>query len=648
MRALCVMAVLAGAGAAGADSTSGIDAALSRAAYDANGVFGVEGARLLPRRDLSFRIRLGYARSPLAVAVPGIGGAGDTTPDAILDYLVTLDMTLGMSITERLAFGLDVSMYRTAPGAGYGSRGRYASGMVTRPSTGLISLRPLSNLDPSASPDDPAAYLGDGRAGPLDTRVGLKYALVTGRHLAIAAIGTVVLPFGDEDMLLGDRNLVYEPRLAIEWRPDRVAQTRIVANLGARLRQRSVLEAYDTADPMATEADARVFLDVGSELLAAVGGIFEVAPRAALAAEVQALLPLPDGASYGTCRRYSGASCRSITQADYWPGAGRGDLTTIVTAGALLRVSADVTAEVMIGAGLGGARADDLRIATGIVWAPQPVGMAAPGRNDRDGDGIPDGIDACPEDPEDKDGYQDDDGCPDLDNDGDGIPDADDACPDEPEDKDGYQDEDGCPERDNDGDGIPDVADRCPNEPEDRDGFEDDDGCPDPDNDGDGFADDVDRCPNDPETVNGFEDDDGCPDARIATGPEERPDRIDLKGAPVTFARDGKLTPAARQLLGQAAAIIKARKLTIRIEVHVPLGTRATGAAAIRAQRQRDKQLAQRRATAIRDLLIAEGVPAAQLQAVGLGSDRPLGTSSATDPINERVDLIKAQQTRMP
>ena len=64
------------------------------------------------------------------------------------------------------------------------------------------------------------------------------------------------------------------------------------------------------------------------------------------------------------------------------------------------------------------------------------------------------------------------------DNDGDGIPDGVDKCPDEAEDKDGFEDADGCPNPDNDGDGIPDGFDNCPNEPEDTDGFQDEDGCP--------------------------------------------------------------------------------------------------------------------------------------------------------------------------
>ncbi|WP_146155673.1 hypothetical protein [Enhygromyxa salina] len=64
---------------------------------------------------------------------------------------------------------------------------------------------------------------------------------------------------------------------------------------------------------------------------------------------------------------------------------------------------------------------------------------------DGDGDGIPDQVDACPADPEDLDGFDDGDGCPEPDNDLDGILDIDDQCPMEPETFDGHHDEDGCP-----------------------------------------------------------------------------------------------------------------------------------------------------------------------------------------------------------
>ena len=99
--------------------------------------------------------------------------------------------------------------------------------------------------------------------------------------------------------------------------------------------------------------------------------------------------------------------------------------------------------------------------------------------NDPDNDGIKGSADLCVDEAEDYDGFEDEDGCPDVDNDSDGILDVTDKCPIEPEDIDSFEDEDGCPDLDNDGDGILDIYDKCIGEPEDFDGVADDDGCPD-------------------------------------------------------------------------------------------------------------------------------------------------------------------------
>lgn len=165
---------------------------------------------------------------------------------------------------------------------------------------------------------------------------------------------------------------------------------------------------------------------------------------------------------------------------------------------------------------------------------------------DSDDDGVPNKYDLCPKDPEDMDGFEDQDGCPEPDNDKDGICDplvtekaqnakyatvcrGIDKCVEVAEDRDGFEDDDGCPDLDNDKDGIPDLKDKCPNDAEDRDGFEDNDGCPEPDNDKDGVCDpwveekglaakyastckSADKCVDVAEDKDGFEDDDGCPD----------------------------------------------------------------------------------------------------------------------------------------
>jgi len=136
------------------------------------------------------------------------------------------------------------------------------------------------------------------------------------------------------------------------------------------------------------------------------------------------------------------------------------------------------------------------------------------GGRDRDHDGIPDREDRCPTAPEDFDGFEDEDGCPEWDNDGDGVPDATDRAPLLPEDIDGFRDDDGLPDPDNDRDGIPDAVDNCPDQAEDFDGYKDQDGCPEDflDRDGDGVADEDDDCPDRAEDFDGFQDEDGCPE----------------------------------------------------------------------------------------------------------------------------------------
>ncbi|TKC94682.1 thrombospondin type 3 repeat-containing protein [Polyangium fumosum] len=86
----------------------------------------------------------------------------------------------------------------------------------------------------------------------------------------------------------------------------------------------------------------------------------------------------------------------------------------------------------------GGLGTGPLRAMLGIGWAPRV--------RDVDQDGVPDEADQCRELPEDKDGFEDHDGCPDGDNDDDGVPDNEDKCPTVKEDEDGKDDDDGCPE----------------------------------------------------------------------------------------------------------------------------------------------------------------------------------------------------------
>ncbi len=156
-------------------------------------------------------------------------------------------------------------------------------------------------------------------------------------------------------------------------------------------------------------------------------------------------------------------------------------------------------------------RADCVRLPEDVDGFEDEDGCPDP---DNDGDLVPDDDDRCPDEASDFGRDEDEDGCNDpvVDTDQDGIEDRDDACPRAAEDWDEHEDEDGCPDPDDDADGVPDAQDHCRDEAEDRDGFEDEDGCPDPDDDGDGVGDADDACPRVAEDRDGHDDADGCPD----------------------------------------------------------------------------------------------------------------------------------------
>jgi outer membrane protein OmpA-like peptidoglycan-associated protein len=217
----------------------------------------------------------------------------------------------------------------------------------------------------------------------------------------------------------------------------------------------------------------------------------------------------------------------------------------------------------------------------------------------------------------------------DKDTDGDHIPDSRDQCILEPEDVDGYLDEDGCPDPDNDGDGIPDSVDKCPNQPEDIDGFQDADGCPDPDNDNDTVLDVDDFCPNTPGQPGGAKP--GCPGLVVVTAKEIRiTQQIHFEFNKATIRAE------SFPILDAVVQVLKDNeKMTLEIQGH----TDNVGTASY------NQKLSQSRADSVRTYLIGHGVEASRLRSTGYGLTQPIvpNSSDANRALNRRVQFIRTE-----
>ncbi len=461
-----------------------------------------------------------------------------------------------------------------------------------------------------------------------DIRAALKWRIVglekdTG--FGVALVAPVTFPSGDVDRFVGAGQFTFSPKLVLEARGKHFS---FATNAGTRIRP-------------ATKRVEDSTLELGTEVTYGVGMSFNLGSEDAL------LLLEAYGAS-PIAKNVDGKAAANPVEA-------LGGLRFFFDPGPVLTLGG--------GAGLvGDYGSPEFRALVGFGWHDRNY--------DTDLDGLLDDVDRCVDDPEDKDDFEDLDGCPESDNDKDGVPDVADACPLVAEDKDAWEDEDGCPEDDNDHDKLLDVDDKCPNEAEtrnnwedtdgcpdvipdtdkdglldpqdkcpklaeDKDNFEDGDGCPEVDNDRDSILDPADKCPNEPEVVNGVDDQDGCPDqglVKLTLAKIEILDRI--------YFDFGKATIKAQsfELLNQVAFVLKSnpRIKHIRVEGH----TDNKGKAAY------NLKLSDARARSVLEYLTAQGVEATRLESKGFGDQMPIEdnrTQGGRDN-NRRVEFVIVSQ----
>jgi OmpA-OmpF porin, OOP family len=390
-----------------------------------------------PRNIFYGQLAIGYSLRPLKVRniTTDTAVLARTDRSAVIQDQFTIYASTGFQILDRATIGV------TFPWSPIQSGGNpdYGTGNVQGPGQSRTTL---------VSPGGPTAS---------DLRIDLRGTIVRteDRKSLVGAQLSIFAPTGTRSDLGGDNGaaalVMFSGEHTVKW-------LTLVANLGLHFRPRHTIN-----DPVAGSG-----LGVGNEWRWGVGGFVPLKDgKYRIGATIFGQTGIESDDLIGdtffkkanTPIEWQVEGRMRFGPADHWwVGAGGGSRLFTNAYGA-----PDMRLIALLGTYVpildSNAKSPERRAEQRARWREAHL-------SDRDHDGIPDDIDACPDEAEDHLGNDPNDGCPmPPDRDGDGVPDQYDKCPDSPEDKDGVDDGDGCPEDDADQDGIADVQDACPKEP---------------------------------------------------------------------------------------------------------------------------------------------------------------------------------------
>jgi len=282
--------------------------------------------------------------------------------------------------------------------------------------------------------------LGSFALGPLELGADLPLAVRQGSDLGLLTSRGVTGPLAEPigSTTLGDLRLVGKAPL-LSGAPRDVAvglDLRLPTGDGNAFHSDGL-----AANPqlLAGRGIGPVRLDASlGYLVRGRGQYLQLVARDGLTYGVAASVPLPRVGPLSTWRAIADVAGQWPRGLDLASARYRAPLS--VRAGVRARVWRDLAVDVGAGTGVAwvgdaGYGRESIRLFAGLRWERLVVEPGRGPEGDRDGDGVPDAADRCPDEP----GPAELDGCPDRD--GDGIADLDDKCPDQP----GPAQNDGCP-----------------------------------------------------------------------------------------------------------------------------------------------------------------------------------------------------------
>jgi hypothetical protein len=369
-----VVAAFASEGGAAAQSAPSIDARTWRPSSDPEASLASEPVATPGPWHWNVGAWASFAQDPLVLRAPATGGVTSRP----VEHMVGADLVAGVGIGSRLAVRIDVPAFVWQGGTSPVPATVVSRGSVPTSGLGDVSL------------------LGKATIVPND-REGLRVGF------GLAALGDVSLPTGDPSSFLGEGQASASLRLLAEYS---LGVGALRATLGYAVRPASRQWPQGPA-PGPTFGDAIPWAFGLVLRPRAISQAIDGDDRQLWEIAAHGALPARPVAPFGLSGSGSSLLSPVMLAVDDRIALGHFRDMSIV-------LGADIGLDDAVGVPV-------IRAVASLGWAPRP--------HDSDADGVPDDVDECPDLPEDRDGIQDQDGCPEDDADSDGVLDSADACP---------------------------------------------------------------------------------------------------------------------------------------------------------------------------------------------------------------------------
>ncbi len=375
--AAIVAALVAREPAASAQTLAPVDASTWRPSIDPRASLATEPVTTPGPGQWNLGASLQYAQDPVVIQ-------GGTGPLRLIEHQLAGALIAGIGLGDRVAVGLDVPFFLWQDGE---------------------PTRAPSALEPSSPA--PTTGLGDvALAGKVTLISNDRKGVNVG--FGLAGTSSVSLPTGNTASYMGDDDVTASVEALGEY-----ALGAAAGRVSLGYFDRTAAKSWGTYPPAAGN-DRRIIF--GDSVTWAAG--FMLRPKA--------LAPSLDGGDRQTWELAAHGAIPAGPVSPFGLGGGLASAVSpvLLTLDDRIGLGHYRDAFVLLGAEIGLSDAIGVPAFRGVVsfgWAPR--------NHDRDGDGVLDDTDQCPDLPEDRDGVQDEDGCPEDDADGDGILDDRDACP---------------------------------------------------------------------------------------------------------------------------------------------------------------------------------------------------------------------------